>query len=646
MFIEVALPFPVLARLVRCTLLSLLLVYSTAALAQAPPYAWAVGIGTTTEGVIGTEDRHPSEVRQLAVDAAGNTYVTGSFERSVDFGPSTLVSAGGRDLFLVKLDAAGHTLWALRAGDRAADSGMGVTVDKAGNVYLTGYFRYTATFGSITLTGPGTSVGFVAKFSSEGACQWALPLVEQGGYGTSVALDSDDNLLVAGTYSSSAAQFGNTTLLNVGSTENGFVAKLTHAGAWRWASRAGTRAGNVVVDDSGNVYLTGNFGLTDTFGPLTLTAHGLQDGYIAKLDAAGSWQWVRSAGGPGYDYAAGVDVDYAGNVWIAGGFGQPSATFGTTTLANAGASDFDAYVAKLSTDGTYLWAVRAGGKGNDLANSLVVDDDGTAYVVGQYEDEGATFAPLQMPNLGRRLGQAYVSKLSAQGAFTWVATTNGTYSEFGQSIALDRRGGVYAGGFFTGRSITFGSTTLLQNPDASTGFVAKIGDSPLPRAAALFPAQGAAGTEVAIRGARLAGATAVYFDGVPASSFTQLSPTLLTAIAPAQVRTGPVTVETAAGTDAVGSLFQVGTLTATTGVRKATGCWPNPAARGGRVQVIAPTTGLMEVALYTLLGQPVFTRLLDPALSAIELGTVASGSYVLVLRAPGQLPLRYPLQVE
>lgn len=621
--------------------------------AQAPPYAWAVGVGTTTLGQIGTADRHHCDVSKIAVTTAGQTYVTGNFERAVDFGATTLTSTGAKDIFLAKLDANGNSLWAVRAGDRGDDAGFGVAVDAADNVYVTGYFRYTSTFGSFTLTGPGLSVGFVAKYSPLGVCQWAVPMVPQGGYGTSLAVDPNGDIVLAGTFTTLTAQFGTTTLQMVGVNENGYVAKLSTLGTWLWAVRSGSRGGNVALDATGNVYCAGNFGGINTFGGITLASNGGQDGFVGKLDPAGNWLWAKSAGGPGYDYGSGVGTDYAGNVLIAGGFGQPSASFGSVTIPNRGAGNFDAYVAKLDPNGNYLWAVGAGGTDNDLANDVVVDNDGSAYVVGQYQDYGigGTFGSILLPNLGRRFGQCYVAKLSPVGTFDWVTTTSsGTYDEFGQSIALDHRGGVYAAGFHTGPGIAFGATALVGNPGAHTGFLAKIGDSPLPRVVGLTPPQGAAGTIVMVRGARLTGTTAVYFNGVPAASFAVTSPTTLTAVAPVGVTTGPVSVQTLAGVGPAGLVFQVGTATSAAPAKAATGrCWPNPVPVGGRLQVGSSKEGgphyPAHAVLYTLLGQAVLVRTLTPT-GELELGNVPSGSYLLVVSTPGQGVARYPVQVQ
>ena len=89
----------------------------------------------------------------IAVDTAGNSYVTGGFEGTATFGPgetneTTLTSAAGdRDIFVAKYDASGDLLWAKRAGGEGFDRSFGIAVDAAGNSYVTGGFEGTATFG-------------------------------------------------------------------------------------------------------------------------------------------------------------------------------------------------------------------------------------------------------------------------------------------------------------------------------------------------------------------------------------------------------------------------------------------------------------------------------------------------------------------
>ena len=620
--------------------------------AQAPPYTWATGVGTTSLGQVGTANRHDCDVTTIAVTGSGQTYITGSFKESVEFGPTTLVSAGNQDAFLAKLDASGQALWAVRAGNTYDDAGFAVAVDAADNVYVSGYFRNSVTFGPFTLNSGGAQLGFLAKYDPQGACQWAVS-IPQAFNASALAMDATGNVLLGGSFAGATVQFGSTTLQGVALVENAFVAKMSPQGTWLWAVRSGNRSGRLASDAAGNVYCTGNMVGTNAFGGFTLTANGLQDGFVGKLDSAGNWRWVKGMGSPSYDYAAGVGVDYAGNVLVAGGFGVSSANFDTITIPNRGGGNFDAYVAKLDAAGTFLWAVGMGGTDNDWAGELVVDDDGGAYVTGSYQDYGigATFGTIIMPNLGRRFGQCYVAKISPAGAFDWVTTsTSGTYDEYGQSLALDHRGGVYAAGFYSGPSIGFGTTMLPGNPGAHTGYLTKIGDSPLAKVVSLTPPQGTAGSIVTVRGARLAGATAVYFNGVPAASFSVTSPTVLTAVAPPGVTSGPVSVQTPFGAGPAGLVFQVGTATSTANpTSSASGFWPNPVVSGGRVQLGGSGTGTphspAKATLYTLLGQLVLVRSVPPT-GEIGLEEVPSGNYMLVVSTPGQRVARYPLQVQ
>jgi hypothetical protein len=115
------------------------------AVVQAQTFEWAKSIGSTVLG----------EGHAIAVDCAGNSYVTGFFRDEATFGTTTLTSAGSRDIFVTKYDASGEVVWAKSAGGAAPDEGFGIAVDGAGNCYVTGYFEDEAAFDAITLTGNG-----------------------------------------------------------------------------------------------------------------------------------------------------------------------------------------------------------------------------------------------------------------------------------------------------------------------------------------------------------------------------------------------------------------------------------------------------------------------------------------------------------
>lgn len=301
----------------------------------------------------------------IAVDNFVNVYITGYFDgETATFGDTTLIGqVGYLNMFIAKLNADGVWQWAKTNGGTDIDVwGYGVAVDvtltaniNSDDVYITGYFTgvcsSTVTFGDITLTGYGLSTIFVAKLDTNGNWQWAK---SAGGdwwdLGHSAAVDYLGNVYITG-YFSQTATFGDFYLTSHGD-EDIFIAKLDANGEWQWAVRAGgpnyAMGCDITVDHFGNVYITGYFWGTATFGDTTLSSLGNRDVFVAKLDTNGDWQWAKSAGGINGVQGNGVAVNYLGNVYITGGFAG-TATFGNTDLVSQGNSDV--FVAKLSENG-------------------------------------------------------------------------------------------------------------------------------------------------------------------------------------------------------------------------------------------------------------------------------------------------------
>jgi Tfp pilus assembly protein PilZ len=113
----------------------------------------------------GTGRNSPNAV---ALDASGNCYVAGHFNSpTITFGATTLTNAGGFDIFAVKYDLSGKALWAKSAGGTQHDFGRGIAVDAFGNSYLTGYFvSPTISFDTTTLTKEGGSAMFITKLGA------------------------------------------------------------------------------------------------------------------------------------------------------------------------------------------------------------------------------------------------------------------------------------------------------------------------------------------------------------------------------------------------------------------------------------------------------------------------------------------------
>jgi len=413
----------------------------------------------------------------IAVDASGNSYVTGYFQGTATFGYTTLTSSGGSDIFVAKLDSWGNWFWAKNAGGTGADIGYGIAVDASGDSYVTGYFYGSAIFGYTTLTSSGGSDIFVAKLDSWGNWLWAKNAGGTGadiGYG--IAVDADGNSYVTGYFQSSPAAFGSTTLISNGDYDI-FVAKLDSWGNnWLWAKNAGGTSDDygegIAVDADGNSYVTGYFQSSPaTFGSTTLISNGDYDIFVAKLDSSGNnWLWAKNAGGTSDDYCYGIAVDASGNSYVTGIFSN-SATFGSTTLISNG--DYDIFIAKLDSSGDWEWAKNAGGTGGDWGYGIAVDTDGNSYVTGIFYSATAAFGDITLESSGGV--DIFVAKLDSSGDWEWANKAGGTDDDWVNGIAVDASGNSYVTGFFD-ISATFGYTTLI-NSGGYDIFVAKLDSS-------------------------------------------------------------------------------------------------------------------------------------------------------------------------
>ena len=168
-----------------------------------------------------TNDRGSS----LTMDLTNNILITGYFMGTADFGTMTLTSEGYRsDVFLAKFDQDGNVLYAKRAGGANWDHGNGVAVDRSGNALITGYFEETAGFGSTTLQSAGSWDIFIAKYDMAGNELWANRAGgEDQDEGISIATDISDNWIVTGYFKDTAA-FGTISILSFGSWD-AFVAR-------------------------------------------------------------------------------------------------------------------------------------------------------------------------------------------------------------------------------------------------------------------------------------------------------------------------------------------------------------------------------------------------------------------------------------
>ena len=432
----------------------------------APSWLWASAAG-------GAGDDWSCD---LATDDSGNTYVGGSFSGTSSFGNIILTSSGGADAFIGKIDTNGNWLWAKRAGGADHDGVVRVFADNGGNCYITGYFRLSSDFGATTLVSPGERDIFVAKLDTAGNWLWAVRAGGSGnesGYG--IIADGSGNVFITG-YFVTTANFGDITLTGWGYYNNVFIAKLDPDGNWLWANQAGgieNQCGyDIAIDSNGSLYITGYVNLDSNFGSIYVSSIGASDIFVAKTDPDGNWQWVINAGGAstifGSDAGNAIAIDSADNLYLSGYY-TGTAGFGSSTLTSRGQQDI--FVAKLDSSGYWSWATSAGGSsGNDNAQDIALDGSGNIYITGDFYYR-SYFGDTLLQGVGLD-HDIFVAKLSPTGNWVWAIKSQGNWDDSGYGISALADGTSYVTGYVS-ISANFGSITPAWN-GLEDIFVAKL----------------------------------------------------------------------------------------------------------------------------------------------------------------------------
>jgi uncharacterized delta-60 repeat protein len=331
---------------------------------------------------------------------------------------------------------------------------LGVTTDNEQNVIVTGY---------ITEGSPYNAALFLAKFKPSGGISWQRTL---GGVG------SEFGYAVA-TYNSDIYVIGSTRSVTEG-LEDILIAKYNSAGAIQWQRSLGDThqefGYDIATDNAGNVYVTGS-----SYDPSTIEARLV----LAKYNSSGTLQWQRLVTGDDHVIGHGATIDSNNNIYVVGhwytgagsaydvwlakydsdgaltwqktfghsfnDFGQDygyAITMGAddSTIFIAGGvyysstSNYNILVARFNDSGTLQWyqGFTSSGLDSDVGNGIVADSSNNVYVHGTVSESSSDWVTL---------------KTNSSGTLQWARSTGNTSrSYFGNDIAIDSGGNIYAVG--------------------------------------------------------------------------------------------------------------------------------------------------------------------------------------------------------
>lgn len=469
------------------------LAFGPRAAAQTTP-AWDSARGTGS---------YLSPYTRRVTDAQGNMYEVGTFSVRTGVGQTVLTSRGSHDGYLAKYTPLGAVAWVQQLGSTGSDGTDDVALDAAGNVYVVGNFQGTIDMGHGQTLSAGNYVGtkaFVARYDAQGNLAWAkqsddvsrdpaFPICTPQATATGVTIDGAGNVLVSGGHVyCSGISFGGQLLASSARVAAPYTTYLARFSAATgdvqclknlFYSDRSTGAGVVyplrlVNAPGGGFYLVTDFLMGVSFPTgLAFPSPTSVNLMAAKYNAAGNLEWARTFGGPDFDDLTGAAADATGNLYLTGTFRQ-SLQFGGSTLtgSTATASTEDAFLVRFSAQGTEQWAQSLVSASSDYLSGVCVDGGGNAYVTGSFGNQ-ARIGAFTLASVGS--SDILVASYSPQGQLRWVQQAGGPGQDRGLGLSLLPQGSLQVYGF-ANYGATFGSITP-SGVSSYSGFVAQLGAS-------------------------------------------------------------------------------------------------------------------------------------------------------------------------
>src|SRR5713226_7165161 len=645
----------------------------------------------------------------IAVDSSNNVYVTGTTS-STNFptlGPAFANNAGLSDIFVTKINAAGSAIvYSTYIGGSGLDRGDGIAVDSSGNAYVVGRVdssstNFPTTNGAFATTYRGGDFdGVLFKLNAQGNTLVYSTFIggEANDSTEGVAIDSAGNAYITG----GTKSFGFPTTVSayqgtIAGDTDAYLAKVNSTGTSllysTYLGGTGTDRGTgVAIDSSGNAYIAGFAGSADfpNVNAFQTASGGGFDAFIAKIDttANGIASLVFSTylGGSGDDKAYGIAIDNtASNVYITGQTSSNNFPLLNPAQPAPGGS-FDAFITKISSTGTKLYATYLGGSGDDRATGIAVNSSGEVYVTGFTSSSNfPTVSPLQIANGGGF--DTFVAKLNSAGsAFLYSTYLGGSANESDTSnvtstnpIALDSASNAYITGYTASTNFPTASPLQAAKGAGQDAFVAKISDaapttdysiSALPGSQTVSPGGDTSFTVMATPTGGFTGSISLSVMGLSSDSTSSFVPPTIT-ITDASAKSSTLTVNTTGATpsgtyflsikttsgnlqhNASVQLVVSGTASANLALTKTAS--PNPAISGANLTYRITVTnngpssatnvsmtdtlpaGISSVTVTPTQGSCIGTSTVTCSLGGLSSGSIAVITIIVTPPAPGQL---------
>ena len=340
---------------------------------------------------------------KIVFDGVNAVWVVGHFQQTMTVGAFTLVSSGGSDVFIVKLDASnGAILMAKKGGGSTNDYAMDACIGPNGHLFFSGNYNGAFVFPGANINSSGNGHAFLLELDLTGNPVQSFGITG----GVSIwthTVDVNGNIYIGGFSTSTNIGFNGSAQSMNG--QNHFIAKFDAMGVFQSNSLSlfNGEIYGLSADSTGSIYFTGNFDSQASFGPISLVNGANDNALLVKINNNGTYSWAKSFGGNGNDQ--GYDLKCkSNNELLMTGVYTGNITFGTVPLTGGG--NFRAYLAEIDSSGQVTTVISGSSSASSvIASSLTFSGNGI-YL------SGSAFGNMNMAGLSSFVSESFLVKIA------------------------------------------------------------------------------------------------------------------------------------------------------------------------------------------------------------------------------------------
>lgn len=367
--------------------------------------------------------------------------------------------------------------WVTPALGPSFDDVWSMGIAPNGDLHILGTFSDSLNFSGQEVRAFGNTDIFNARYNSKGQI---LTSNGNGGFdfddGKAIVVDNKGNYYITGSFVTEAIVAGETIETIDPASTDMFVAKIDKLGSLVWVRVFGSPSYDegapfVAVDSLGSVYVAGGVGGTGQFGEKRYTSVGKLDAFVAKLSANGEFVWVQGSGSSDNDQCLAISVSPNGDRIYATGTFIGLVNFGGVASIESFVNKADFFVRGFTANGSTLWVKRIGYSGTDRYINSTTASDGKLLLTGAMS-EVTTFDTRTLTANGSNASDFFVVRMAKDGNIELLKNYGGTFEDVGLSIAADAKGNLFIGGFYD--STTTVSGIIEQSAGGRDGFVTRL----------------------------------------------------------------------------------------------------------------------------------------------------------------------------